>query len=66
MNSKQIIERCVTRLGMTQEQAEWVAKNLYTYAAPDFSEWSWEQIDECFRDVLWFKDKTDAEIAAAL
>jgi hypothetical protein len=66
MNTNEIIKRCVEKLGMSPEEARWVAENLYNYASPDFSEWSWEQIDECFKDVLFFKDKTDAEVTAAL
>lgn len=66
MSASKIITRCVETLGMTPEQAKWVADNLYTYDCPDFSEWSWSQIDTCFRDVLWFKGKSEAEIMEAL
>lgn len=65
MGSNQIIARCI-KLGMSSVDAKWVAANLYTYACPDFSEWSWGQIDTCFRDALFFKDKTDAEVLATL
>lgn len=53
-------------LGMSAADAQWVADNLYSYVCPDWSEWSWRQIDESLRDVLFFKDKTDAEILAVL
>lgn len=66
MNTKQIIERCISHLGMTIEDARWVSDHLYEYCMPDFSEWDWPEIDQAFRDVLWFKDKTKAEIEAAL
>lgn len=66
MSNNEIIERCVEKLGMSPEGAKWVAENLYTYECPDFSEWSWAQIDTCFRDVLWFKGKTDVEILKSL
>lgn len=55
MNTKQIISRCTDKLEMTQEQAKWVADNLYNYAVPDWSEMSWRQIDQCLRDTLLFK-----------
>lgn len=51
---------------MSLTDAQWVAEKLYDYAIPDFSEWSWAQIDECLRDVLWFKGKTDVEIGVTL
>lgn len=66
MNSNQIFKRCVETLGMSPECAEYVADNLYTYAVPDFSEWSWSEIDQCFRDVAWFFGKTEAKILEAL
>jgi hypothetical protein len=66
MMTQEIIERCTSKFGMSLVDARWVAERLYDYAMPDFSEWSWSQIDECFKDVLWFKRKTDAEIKAAL
>lgn len=62
MRDQQVINRCTGKLGMSDSDAAWVAENLYIYACPDFSEWSWWQIDACFRDVLWFKGKTDAEL----
>ena len=66
MRNSEIIKRCVEKLGMTLETAKWVAENLYIYAVPDFSEWSWREIDQCFRDVAWFMGKTEAEIVRAL
>lgn len=66
MKNQQIINRCTQQLGMSLEDAKWVAENLYTYACPDFSEWSWGEIDTCFRDVLFFRGKTDAEILQSL
>lgn len=66
MKTSEIINRCVDKLGMSPDDAKWVADNLYTYECPDFSEWSWEQIDTSFRDVLWFKGKTEAQIMEAL
>lgn len=66
MRNDQIIKRCTEKLGMSPEDAKWVAENLYTYACPDFSEWSWEEIDTCFTDVLFFKGKTDAEVLTSL
>lgn len=66
MQARQIVERCTSKLGMSESDAQWVAEKLYDYAMPDFSEWSWKQIDECFNDVLWFKGKTEQEIKAAL
>lgn len=66
MGDREIIKRCVQNLGMSLENAQWVADNLYTYDCPDFSEWSWAQIDTCFKDVLFFKGKTDAEILQSL
>lgn len=66
MRNSEIIKRCMDKLKMTQAEAEWVAEHLYNYVVPDFSEWSWAQIDQAFRDVLWFKGKTDAQIEEAL
>ena len=66
MSEQQVIKRCVSTLGMGADDARWVAAHLYDYCVPDFSEWDWSEIDQCFRDVLWFKDKSDAEIEAAL
>lgn len=66
MKTAEIITRCTDKLGMTPEEAEWVAENLYNYEVPDWSEWTWRQIDECFKGVLWFKDKTEAEIKELL
>lgn len=66
MRNGEIIKRCVDSLGMALAVAEWVAENLYTYAMPDFSEWSWGEIDQCFRDVAWFYGKSEAEILEAL
>jgi hypothetical protein len=51
---------------MSADEAKWVADNLYNYACPDFSEWDWSEIDECFRSVLWFRGKTKAEVKALL
>ena len=62
MTEKEIIERCVNSLDMSESDAQWVASNLDRYAAPDFSEASWEEIDETFRSVLFFKEKTDRDI----
>ena len=56
MRNSEIIERCTGKLDMSMEEAEWVTANLYTYALPDWSEWSWGQIDRCLKDVLAFKD----------
>jgi len=66
MSTKQIIERCVSKLGMSDGDAQWVAEHLYDYCLPDFSEWSWGQIDEAFTDTLWFKGKSNPEILGAL
>lgn len=66
MQDSETLKRCTEKLGMSTNDAQWVLEHLYDYAMPNFSEWSWAQIDECFRDVLWFKDKTDAEIEEAL
>lgn len=52
MRDEKIIERCTTKLGMTQEQAQTVVDNIYTYFMPDWSEWSWSKIDRMFRDTL--------------
>lgn len=61
MQDREIVKRCL-ELGMSQDEANWVVAHLYDYAQPDWSEWSWDEIDECLRDVLWFRGKTDAEI----
>lgn len=66
MSNNEIIKRCTDKLSMSPVEAKWVAENLYTYALPDFSEWSWSQIDTCLKDVLFFKGKTDAEVLAEL
>lgn len=66
MRDSDIIRLCIDKLKMTPEEAEWVVGHLYDYVVPDFSEWSWAQIDQAFRDVLWFKGKTEAEIMEAL
>lgn len=66
MYRQEIINRCTTKLRMTDEEAAWVADNLYMYETPDWSEWTQQQIDECFCGVLWFKGKTEAEIMEAL
>lgn len=66
MKTEEIVQRCTTKLKMTAEEALWVAENLYMYEVPDWSEWSWQQIDECFRGVLWFKDKTEEQIKQEL
>jgi len=66
MTNQQIIERCLNQLGTSKEEARWVADHLYDYCLPDFSEWSWAQIDEAFTDTLWFKGKSNAEILRAL
>jgi hypothetical protein len=66
MRRDEIIKRCVDKLGMAQLEAEWVADNLYLYESPDFSEWPWRQIDQCFRDVLFFKGKTEEQILEAI
>lgn len=52
MKTEQIIEHCIKRLKMTPEQAALVAENIYIYDMPDWSEWSWRQINACFRGVL--------------
>lgn len=66
MREEEIRQRCTRELGMSDEEAQFVVNNLYVYAMPDFSEWDWTEIDQCFRDVLWFRGKTDAEIEEAL
>jgi hypothetical protein len=66
MTTTQIIKRCTEKLGMTPDEAKWVAENLYTYECPDWSEWSWQQIDTCLRGVLFFRGKTDTEVMTAL
>lgn len=66
MRNSEIIKRCVETLKMTQAEAEWVAEHLYDYVVPDFSEWSWAQIDQSFRDVLWFRGKTEKQITEFL
>jgi len=66
MNDNQIANRCASVLKMSADEAKWVADNLYNYACPDFSEWDWSEIDECFRSVLWFRGKTKAEVKALL
>lgn len=55
MGKQKIIERCTTKLGMTQEEAQWVADNLYRYYMPDWSEWDWPEIDETLQATLTFK-----------
>lgn len=50
MNKHNIIKRCI-KLGMKNCEAEWIADNIYTYALPDWSEWSWGQIDRCLREL---------------
>lgn len=54
MSEQEIVDRCVSKLGMSRPVAEWVAANLYDYIVPDWSEWSWRQIDEALRDVQSF------------
>jgi len=66
MRNGEIVTRCVNTLGMTTEEGQWVAENLYNYEMPDWSEMSWREIDTMFKATLWFKDKTDKEIEAAL
>ncbi len=53
MSDEAIKKHCVERLKMTTEQAQIVVDNLYTFAVPDFSEMSWRQLNEIFRDVLY-------------
>jgi mRNA-degrading endonuclease RelE of RelBE toxin-antitoxin system len=55
MNSQQIISHCISKLSMTCEQAEWVSENLYNYSVPDWSEMSWDEINQSLRDTLAFK-----------
>jgi hypothetical protein len=55
MNTHQIKNHCKSKPGMTTEQAQWVAKNLYTYSVPDWSEMSLAQINQCLRDTLVFR-----------
>lgn len=52
MKRETIISHCVTKLKMTPRDAEIVADNIYIYDMPDWSEWSWRQINGCFRGVL--------------
>ena len=55
MDKQKIIGRCMTKLGMTKEETQWVADNIYRYYMPDWSEWTWRQTDQCLRDTLTFK-----------
>lgn len=55
MSREKIIERCVIKLKMTQQDAEWVADNLDWFYEPNWSEWSWRQIDKMFRETLTYK-----------
>jgi hypothetical protein len=66
MTNQQIVQRCTLKLKMSIVDAQWVANHLYDYCVPDFSEWSWAQIDGAFTDTLWFKGKSNAEIMEAL
>lgn len=52
MKREQIVSYCVTKLKMTASEAEIVVDNVYIYDMPDWSEWSWRQINACFRGVL--------------
>lgn len=52
MSEEKIIAHCVGKLKMSKADAELVAKNIYIYDSPDWSEWSWSQINNCFRGVL--------------
>lgn len=53
MSNEQIKNHCTTRLKMTPAQAQIVVDNLYTLALPDFSEMSWRELNQIFRDVLY-------------
>lgn len=66
MTNDEIVHRCVSKLGMSPEEGQWVADHVYDYFVPDWSEWSWQQIDQCLGDVLFFRGKTDEEVEAWL
>lgn len=55
MSTKEIISRCISKLGMREEEAKWVCENLYRYSVPDWSEMSWGEIDRMLLDTLKFK-----------
>jgi hypothetical protein len=52
MKRENIIAHCTGKLKMTASEAQIVADNIYIYDEPDWSEWSWRQINNCFRGVL--------------
>lgn len=66
MNTEQIISRCKDELGMSEQEAAWVAEHLDEYNQPDWSEMDWPEIDEMLRSTLWFRGKSEEEIRASL
>jgi len=65
MSDKEIKNRCVKKLNMTQGQAEIVLENLDMFASPDFSEMSRYQIDAMLKEVLYCSTHTNKILCAS-